>query len=79
MEVAMREGRLFVISGPSGAGKGTICRELLKDSEAPLTVIVPAFVIAPVPEAYPLDRRITVVNPGHISRLFDHWPLATGH
>ena len=25
------KGRLFVISGPSGTGKGTICREILKD------------------------------------------------
>lgn len=24
----MNEGKLFVISGPSGVGKGTICREI---------------------------------------------------
>jgi guanylate kinase len=30
--VNMRKGQLFVISGPSGTGKGTICRELVKDS-----------------------------------------------
>ena len=28
----MAKGKLFVISGPSGAGKGTICKEVL-DSE----------------------------------------------
>ncbi len=29
----MTKGKLFVISGPSGAGKGTICKEVLDAKE----------------------------------------------
>lgn len=34
----MNRGRLFVISGPSGTGKGTICKELIKDDKIRLSV-----------------------------------------
>ena len=34
----MNRGRLFVISGPSGTGKGTICKELIKDEKIRLSV-----------------------------------------
>jgi guanylate kinase len=37
-ETSMNEGRLFVISGPSGAGKGTICRMLIAGSDISLSV-----------------------------------------
>ena len=34
----MKQGKLFVFSGPSASGKGTICRELLKDPDTWLSV-----------------------------------------
>lgn len=34
----VRKGRLFIISGPSGAGKGTICAGLPEDEKAVLSV-----------------------------------------
>ena len=34
----MRQGRLFVVSGPSGAGKGTICSKLLESGDLELSV-----------------------------------------
>src|SRR5665647_2184098 len=34
----MQQGRLFVLSGPSGAGKGTICKELIKREDLELSI-----------------------------------------
>lgn len=34
----MKQGHLFVISGPSGTGKGTVCSQLLKDSNLFLSI-----------------------------------------
>lgn len=31
-------GKLFIISGPSGAGKGTICKRLIEDADIELSV-----------------------------------------
>lgn len=34
----MHKGQLFVLSGPSGAGKGTICKEILESDKVKLSV-----------------------------------------
>ena len=31
-------GKLFILSGPSGAGKGTICKRLLEETELELSI-----------------------------------------
>ena len=36
----MSKGNLFIISGPSGTGKGTICNELMKNEDIYLSVSV---------------------------------------
>ena len=34
----MNQGRLFVLSGPSGAGKGTICDKIIESGDAQLSI-----------------------------------------
>ena len=36
----MHQGKLFVLSGPSGAGKGTICKEIVKSTGVGLSISV---------------------------------------
>ena len=33
-----QKGKLFVISGPSGAGKGTICKKIIDETDVKLSV-----------------------------------------
>ena len=36
--VEKHAGKLFILSGPSGTGKGTICKELLAETDLELSV-----------------------------------------
>ncbi|MDO4395705.1 MAG: guanylate kinase, partial [Clostridia bacterium] len=38
MALAQHRGKLFIISGPSGAGKGTICKALLDRNDIEISV-----------------------------------------
>ena len=41
MDRSEHKGKLFIISGPSGAGKGTICKEILDNEKIKLSVSMP--------------------------------------
>ena len=43
----MRQGRLFILSGPSGAGKGTICKALMDQGDPKLKLSVSMTTRAP--------------------------------
>ena len=36
--MSRKDGKLFVITGPSGTGKGSICKEILKDTQNEFSV-----------------------------------------
>ena len=38
MDTRLHKGKLFIISGPSGAGKGTICNALKKETDIDISV-----------------------------------------
>lgn len=38
MDTALQSGKLFVISGPSGTGKGTICKRLIDETDVQLSI-----------------------------------------
>lgn len=38
MEIAEKKGKLFIISGPSGTGKGTICKALLERNDIEISI-----------------------------------------